>query len=351
MRIVDDLTAEGLVRPSGAKEWSGGRKRPLIEFNGSEHLVIGIDLGGTKIFGAVADLGGAIVHEVEVPHHGTQGEDSFTLVLALVQELLRFASQTRKHVLGIGIGVPGITQPDSGIVENAPSLKWNHFPLKARLMEHISLPIVIENDVNLAALGELWFGGRQNIHNLVLITIGTGIGAGVVINGMVVPGANAMAGEIGYFLPDRSHLGVAYPGFGALEQLASGTGITERARRLLEPDWSPEKLAALTAEDVFHAARINEPWALTILSETVDYLALAISAIALFCDPDIILLGGGVSRSADLLIGPILSRMRGSLPALPRLEASTLGYRAAILGTIVTLLRTTSNYYWLYKFS
>jgi glucokinase len=351
MRIVNDLTAEGLVRLSGTKEWSGGRKRPLIEFNGSEHLVIGIDLGGTKIFGAVTDLSGAMMHEVEIAHHDTQGEDSFSLVLSLVQELLRFASQTGKHVLGIGIGVPGITHPETGVVVNAPSLNWDHFPLKARLMERLPLPVVIENDVNLAALGELWFGGRQDINNLVLIAIGTGIGAGVIINGMVVAGANAMAGEIGYFLPDRSHLGVAYPGFGALEQFASGTGIAERARRLLEPDGSPEKLAALTAEDVFQAARLNEPWALKIVSETVDYLALAISAIALFFDPDIILLGGGVSRSADLLIDPILSRMKGALPALPRLEASTLGYRAAIAGTIVTLLRTTLNYYWLHKFS
>jgi glucokinase len=352
MRLVDDLIAEDLVRETGAKEWSGGRKRSLVEFNGASHLVIGLDLGGTKLYGAVADLNGTILHESQITHHQTQSEESYTMLCDFVDELLEFARGTGLPVHGIGVGVPGMTDETTGLVQLAPSLDWSGFPLKARLCERYpGLSILVENDVNLAAVGELWFGPETDVENLALITIGTGIGAGIVIDGMVLPGSHHMAGEIGYFLPDRTHLGKPYPGFGALELLASGTGIAARAREVLKSTLSPAELDALTAEDVFTAARKGESWAQPILNDTVDYLAVSIASICQLFDPDLILLGGGVSRSADLLIQPILDRLNGAIPLLPRLEASRLGYRAAVMGTIVQLLRVTSNYYWFHKYS
>ena len=265
--------------------------------------------------------------------------------------MLAFAGETKKSIKGIGIAVPGITHPEQGIVELAPALEWVNFPLKQRLVDRFKLPTIVENDVNLSALGELWFGKIRDIKNLVLITIGTGIGAGIVINGMIYPGAHHMAGEIGYFVPDSSHFGKKYPGFGALEQYASGTGIANRARILLKDQWPAGKLDNLTAEDVFSAAREHDSWAEEILSDTVDYLAQAIASVALCVDPEVILLSGGVSRSADLLIEPILGKLTGIMPFLPLLEVSNLGYRAAVMGAIVQLLRMTSNYYLLHKFS
>jgi glucokinase len=196
----------------------------------------------------------------------------------------------------------------------------------------------------------MWFGTTEDESNLVLLTIGTGIGAGVIINGAVYSGAHNMAGEVGYFLPDRSHLDQKFPGFGALESLASGTGIAERARQVLQGERNQAELAALTAYDVFDAVRHGEEWAQTVLDDTVDYLAQLIAAIAAIFDPDVILLGGGVSRSADLLIDPICKRLEGSLLLVPRLRASKLGYRAVVMGAIMQLLRITSNYYLLQKF-
>jgi len=350
MRIVDELTDEGLVRACGEKQFSGGRRRALIEFSGEEHLVIGVDLGGTKIYGAVADLTGKVLYEVRVPHHNTRDEDSFKLVVEIIQDLLHYAQGTGYLIRGIGVGVPGATDPE-GVIQLAPSLGWSNFPLKGRLSEYFNLPIVVENDVNLAALGESWFGSESHRENLILIAIGTGIGAGVLINSMVYPGVHFMAGEIGYILPDRSHLQKDYSGFGALEQLASGTGVAQRARVLLKDQWPAAQLAALTAEDVFNAAREHQPWAETVLAETVDYLALAIASICQVLDPEVILLGGGVAKSADLLIEPILKRLKGSIPILPHIEASSLGYRAAVLGAIVKLLRMTSDYYWMQRYS
>lgn len=350
MRIVDELMEEGLIIEDGEKEWSGGRKRKRLIFNGAQHLVIGIDLGGTKIFGAVADYNGTILHEIRVDHHDTQAEESLELLCAIIDQLLTFSESTGLPVRGIGIGVPGVVQPNTGIVSIAPALDWKDFPLKSQLEARYAYPIAIDNDVNLAALGEMWFGSHEDEKNLILLTIGTGIGAGIIINGAVFGGAHNMAGEVGYFLPDRSHLGQKFPGFGALELLASGNGIANRARQALIGTRSPEALEALTAYDVFDAARQKETWAIAVLDETVEYLAQLIAAISTIFDPDVILLGGGVSRSADLLIEPICSKLEGTLLRVPKIRASHLGYRAAVMGAIIRLLRMTANYYLLQKF-
>jgi len=351
MRIVDGLTAEGWVHETGEKEWSGGRKRSLIKFNGSDRQIIGIDLGGTKIYGAIADFNGQIHHEMYFDHHQTQAEDSLQVVFHVIDELLEVASHKEILVCGIGIGVPGITHEETGEVTFAPALNWQGFPLRARVNARYHYPVVVENDVNLAALGEVWFGSEDcDEGNLVLIAIGTGIGAGIVINGNIYRGVNHMAGEIGYLLLDRGQLGCRYPNFGAFEQIASGTGIADRAR-LIFPGQSPAgKPDPLTAEDVFAAARRNEMWATSVLSDTIDYLAQAIAAVALLYDPDFIFLGGGVSQSADLLIDPILERLEGAIPFIPKLSVSQLGYRGAVMGAVMQLLRYTSCHYTLHKY-
>jgi glucokinase len=322
----------------------------MLEFNGSTRLCIGLDLGGTKLYGGVADLNGKILFEARISHHQTQAEESFKVLCEFIDKLLEYANSTGLPLLGIGLGVPGATDRETGNVKLAPSLGWFDYPLKKRLETRYSFPMLIENDVNLAALGELW-ARPQDVKNLVLLTIGTGIGAGIIIDRNLYPGSHNMAGEIGYTLPDRIHLGQTFSGFGALEQLASGNGIAMRARKLLNGEGTKQGLENITAEEVFTAARKGEVWANKILSETVDYLAQAIAFIHQLLDPDVIILGGGVSREADLLIQPILDRLQGSIPSLPRIEASRMGYQAAVTGSIMQLMRITGNMYWLQKYS
>jgi glucokinase len=295
-------------------------------------------------------LNGNILDEMHFNHQQSTAEESFAVLREAIQTLVQSPACAARRLLGVGIGVPGVTYPDNGVVDIAPSLDWFSFPLKERLSALFPYPIAIENDVNLAALGELWFGTDGAENNLVLITIGTGIGAGIIINGVIYPGKHHMAGEVGYLLPDRSCLGKPYTGFGAFEQAAAGPGVAARARKMLANDLPPEQLEALTSEDVFAAARQKMPWAMRVVDETVGYLAQALAAVALLYDPDVILLGGGVARSADLLIEPILAQLKGTIPFVPKIQASTLGYRAGVLGAIVTLLRMTSNYYILQKF-
>jgi glucokinase len=238
-----------------------------------------------------------------------------------------------------------------GIVKWAYTLNWKDFPLKAKLTERYHLPITVDNDVNLAALGELWFGAGQNCQNMILIAIGTGIGAGIIINGALYRGSNEASGEIGNMLPSPEFLGKNYLDFGALESVASGTGIAERARSVLKSQRSPTDLENLIAEDVFDAASQGQKWAWNLIDETMDYLAVTIANLAVSFDPDLIVLGGGVSRSADLLVGPILKRMEGTIPTLPKLVVSSLGLRAGVMGAIINVLHNTSNFYVVQKLS
>jgi glucokinase-like ROK family protein len=351
MRIVDGLIDEGFVRLHGGTEWSGGRRRPLLEFNAEGYVVLGVDLGGTKMYGAISDLGGNIVEEVNLGRHGTSGEESFNRLVALIDTLLTSPKLEGRRVRGIGVGAPGITFHREGIVKWAFTLNWKDFPLKARLAERYNLPIIVDNDVNLAALGELWFGAGQNTQNMVLVAIGTGIGSGIIIDGALYRGSTEASGEIGHMIPGREFLGKDYLNFGALESVASGTGIAERARRALESRRGSLDLENLLAEEVFKAARQGQDWALTIINETADYLAIAIANLAVSFDPELIVLGGGVTRSADLLVEPILRRINGMIPAPPKLVISDLGLRGAVMGAITNVLHNTGNFYVVHKLS
>ncbi len=351
MRIVDDLIDEGFIRHHGGKEWSGGRKRPLLEFNPEGRLILGVDMGGTKMYGALSDLGGNILDEMNISSHGNSGEDSYDRLTQLIDTLLASPKLAGRKVDGIGVGAPGITLHKEGIVTWANTLHWQNFPLKKRLSERYPLPITVDNDVNLAAMGELWFGAGQNTQNMVMVAIGTGIGAGIIIDGALYRGASEASGEIGNMLPGSEFLGKNFEEFGALESVASGTGIADRARLALKNKRTPEELENLTAEDVFEAAKQRQQWAWRIIDETVDYLAIAIANLAVAFDPELIILGGGVSRSAEMLVQPILYRIEGTIPTQPKLVVSSLGLRAGVMGAITNVLHNTSNFYVVHKLS
>lgn len=351
MRIVDRLVEEGLVRPHGTSEWSGGRRRTLLAFNADQHLVIGVDLGGLKMYGAIADLGGKILQEADILRHASSGEENYHNLVRLIEVLLSSPTIQGKKIWGIGIGAPAVTYHQTGVITWAYSLNWKDYPLKARLAEHFRLPIIVDNDVNLAALGEFWFGAGQNRQNMVLLSVGTGIGAGIIINGALYRGAHEASGEVCNIIPGREFLGRSYQEFGALESLASNIGVAERARLVLKDRFPQEVLENLDAHDVHLAARRGEDWAQQLLSETVDYLAIGVVNIVACFDPELIILGGEIAQYADLYIEPILERIKGALPQQPCLVASSLGNRAVVMGAITNVLHNTEDFYVVQKLS
>ena len=342
VRIVNDLRAENLVRPTGKSEFSGGRKRPLLEINTTDNLSIGIDLGGTKAYGAICDLRGEILCEYNVNNHKTKGKDSYDIVKSLIGLLMSHAKKEGLRISGIGIGVPGVTEPRSGVVQRASSLKWKNFPLRQRLEEDFGLTAAVDNDVNAAALGEMWFGHGKNVSNLVLVTLGTGVGAGLIMDGVLYRGAHLCAGEIGYIPWDRSCLDREYPEYGPLEYVASGLGIVEQAKKrgIFQPDTAGE----ITAQEVFEACARGEERAVSLVEEMADYLAMALISVSALADPDVIVIGGGISHSANFFIDRVISRMAGRMPRMPRVEISVLRERATVLGAMINMLHLKEDF-------
>jgi glucokinase len=349
MRIIDELVEEGLVRPHGSTEWSGGRRRPLLEFNAEGSVVIGIDLSRSNIFGAIADLGGNVLDEMEFDRYGMSGNDCYQRVVELIALLLENPKLEGRKILGIGVGAPGVTLNAEGIVTWAPSLQWRDYPLKEKLTSRFNLPVVVENDVNMAALGELWFGAGQNIRNMVLVVISTGIGAGIVIDGMLYRGAHQAAGEVGYLMPGREFLGRPYSAFGALEEVAAGAGIAERARQILDGQRDRAELASLSAEDVFEAAQRSETWACAVIDEVLDYLAIMVASVGAYFDPELIVLGGGVIKATDQFVKSILKRIEGTTPVPLQVMPSVLGHRATVLGAVIDVLQYVADAYVVHK--
>ncbi|MCE1255009.1 MAG: ROK family protein, partial [Anaerolineae bacterium] len=252
-----------------------------------------------------------------------------------------------KRVLGIGVGAPGVTRHNEGVVVWAPTLSWADFPLQERLAEKYHLPIIVDNDVNLSALGEMWYGAGKNLKDIVVVSLGAGIGSAIVVDGFLYRGAHEAAGEIGYQLPDRSFLGKPRQRFGSMEQVASGVSIASRARKQLHHVLPEAQCNNLTARDIFEAVRNGESWARPIYDETVDYLAVMVSGISAIVDPEVIIFTGAISQSSDLFIPEILARLQHLLPAGVNLnlKQSPLGLRGCALGAITIVLNHTSEQY------
>jgi glucokinase len=340
MRIVDELIADGLVKLHGSSEWSGGRRRPLLEFNAEESVVIGIDLGGELFYGAISDLGGKVIEEMELTRLGTSSEENYQRLLTLIDSLLASPKLQNRKIRGIGIGVPGVTDHKAGVVTWAYSLNWRDFPLRSLLAERYGLPLIVDNDMNLAALGELWFGKGQDARNMILLTVSKGIGAGIIIDRELYRGSTNSSGEIGYMIPGIETLGQKFGDFGALESKASFIGITRMAKTYLQP--LPDQPVDNAA--VFDALKRGEPWAENLIHGMIQYLAVAIINLTVSFDPDVIIICGDVTRFSNMLFDPILEIISKSINTVPKIVMSDLGRKAVTLGAITNVLHNTTNF-------
>jgi glucokinase-like ROK family protein len=346
MRIVEELLEEDLVRFSeNTGHSTGGRPPSLLEFKGEAYAVIAVDLGGTQMLGTVADLAGNVLHEIYVSPEKDQGPEGYVETLSqMIETLLDSPRPLEQEIRGIGIGAPGVTLTPEGVVTWAPSLGWRDLGLQELLNARFDVPVFVENDVNLAALGEFGFGAGRGVESLVSIVVGSGIGAGIIIGGALYRGFNQAAGEICYMVPDVKFLGRRYDEFGTLESLASFIGIVKRTRQQMIKQKIPIP-ETLKIEDIFAAARAEDPVAQQVMQETIDYLAIAIANISATLDPEVIILSGNVALSADLFIDPILERIEGAIPFVPKVVASSLGHRGVIMGAIMLVLNLTSEHF------
>ncbi len=268
----------------------------------------GIDVGGTTVKMGLFTPEGDVLEKWEIP---TRTEKNGKYILPDIADAVKSKMSEKnlreEDVIGIGIGIPGPVDRE-GIVHRAVNLGWDVVNLENALWELTKLPVRAGNDANVAALGEMWKGGGKGYDDMVLVTLGTGVGGGIIINGKMLTGSNGAGGEIGHIHVEDDETEACNCGNrGCLEQYASATGIVRLANRKLEQTDAPSILRneEVTAKSVFDAVKENDTLAVQIAEEFGEYLGKGLAAIAGVCNPEIFVIGGGVSKAGDILISYI----------------------------------------------
>lgn len=340
------LESLDLIENLGDGESSGGRPPEMLRFNGAHGYVAGVDIGGTRLRMVLADLNGRIVAQWATQF--TEKQRTPKAVCAQIHEGLKImcneAGTSLRKVLHITAGAPGITNVNTGVVLSAPNLNdWNDVPLRSMLERELGMSAIVENDTNLAAVGEYWRGSATGIDNFVFIALGTGVGAGVYINGRLHHGANWSAGEIGYAgVRGMQRQTLEVKATGQLEQSIGGLGIEVEWKRLLgrERRSNLSDLQALRATEIFDLATDGDRLACQIVQYTAQVLVDCIVDVSLVLDPQVVILGGGVGSHHELcrVTERLLSRNEF---AKPQLRSSSLGTQAQLHGALSLSLSAT----------
>lgn len=308
--------------------------------------IVGVDLGGTTTKIAFISMDGQILHKWEIPTDNTNEGQNITLNIAKsIDGKLNELGQSREVLAGVGMGAPGPVNYETGVILNAVNLGWkDNFPLQSSLESATNLPAAIENDANCAALGEMWQGAGNGAKDLVFVTLGTGVGGGVVANGNIVQGVNGAGGEIGHITAIPVGGSPCNCGkTGCLETVASATGIVRLALKELAESGTDGQLAQvyakenkISAKDVFDAARAGDALAGKVLQEVAFHLGLVLSHLGNTLNPEKIVLGGGVSKAGDILVDAVQENFDryafSSVRNSTKLAVATLGNDAGVLG-------------------
>lgn len=265
----------------------------------------GVDIGGTTIKMSLFEMTGHMIDKWEIPtnteNNGASILDDVTTVIEgrLVQDGI-----SKEDVEGIGIGVPGPVIQNS-VVTGCVNLGWNRVDVAKELGEKTGLKVRAGNDANVAALGEMWQGGGKGYKNVIMVTLGTGVGGGIIIDGNIVNGANGAGGEIGHIFVEEAEEEACNCGKrGCLEQYASATGVVRLTKRALAADdreSTLRKSEEITAKDVFDAAKEGDALALEIVEKMGKYLGTALANAACVADPEVFVIGGGVSKAGSIV--------------------------------------------------
>ncbi|WP_338449785.1 ROK family glucokinase [Niallia oryzisoli] len=306
-----------------------------------EKWLVGVDLGGTTIKMAFISKDGDILHSWEIATDKREkGRHIPASIARSIEQQLLECKQTKNRLLGIGIGAPGPVNGEDGSLEVAVNLGWENFPLQEILKRETSLPVVVENDANVAALGEMWKGAGAGAKNLLCVTLGTGVGGGIIVNGEIVHGTNGAGGEIGHITSVPVGGAPCNCGKkGCLETIASATGIVRLALEELSNSINNSRLRdnkEITAKLVFDAAKEGDELAKRVIEQVVFHLGLALANLANGLNPEKIVIGGGVSKAGDTLLEPLKAAFTPF--AFPRVAQgveivpATLGNQAGVIG-------------------
>ncbi|MGH2493582.1 MAG: ROK family protein [Ktedonobacteraceae bacterium] len=310
---------------------------------GNSGCIGALDIGGTKLLAGIIDGTGELLVRKRIDTLASRGvTDVIARAASLMRELAYKSGISTDRLTGIGCSVPGPLDSKRGVVVFSPNLAWRDVPLAALLSEALGAPVKIEDDARCAALGEARRGGARGAQNAVYITISTGIGGGVIVNGSIYRGSHGCAGEVGHMTLDVNGPPCACGNMGCFESLASGSAIAARARQaVLHGDETLlarfcDEPALLTAKQVIGAANMGDAVALRILETAAMYTGIGLAAVATAYDPEVIVLGGGAIHPDGLLLRrareTFQARVIQPLGSLVRIVPAALGDESALWG-------------------
>lgn len=313
--------------------------------------LLGIDLGGTTTKFAIMKPQGEIQQRWSIQTDVlNDGNNIIPNIIDSINHHLQLYQMSSKQFQGIGIGTPGSVDYQTGTVDSAFNLNWDRpMALKEQIELHTNIPVQVENDANVAALGERWLGAGKNSDNVAFVTLGTGVGGGIIINGQIIHGQGGSAGEIGHMTINPQGYRCTCGKKGCLETVASATGIVHVARDYAQEYAGDSELKAsldngddLTAKDVFDLAKQNDFLALKVTSAVCDQLGLALSIVAVTINPQYIIIGGGVSNAGDFLLQRVQESYNryvfSSVKKTTTLTLATLGNEAGVIGAASLIL-------------
>jgi len=314
----------------------------------SGKVYVGVDLGGTSIKVGLCDENGKLLQTYEGPTGSELGsEEVLERIAQYIRLLVDQSPFSWDDVAGIGAGLAGFLDIPEGIVRFSPNLKWHDVPVKATLEKKLGKPVAIDNDANVAALGEAWSGAGAGIANCVCYTLGTGVGGGIIIGGKIYQGSAGMAGELGHMavVPDLEAIQCGCGQLGCLETVSSATGIIRMAKDAVQrgDKTSLAMIQNITAKDVFDAAKAGDEVALRIVNRAAFYLGKSMAALAVVLNPKRFIVGGGVSKAGEILFQPIREIFKKYAPAQVQenvdIVPATLGNDAGVVGAAGLNLR------------
>lgn len=301
-----------------------------------------VDVGGTKIASCLFTRDGQMLHKNKVAIDRAGPEQSVIQIIKIIKNLEQYAHAENEEIGSIGVAVPGVVFHPEGLVWTPNIPGWDHFPLRAKLEEKVQLPLVLDSDRSAYVLGEQWCGAAEEKKDVVYLAVGTGIGAGILMDGRLCRGSDDIAGAVGWFALNTEFRD-EYAGMGCFEAEASGASVARRAIRLINSGEASilEEIVAgqihkITAEKVVRAAQKEDRLAQKVLDATIQYLAMGIANIVSILNPEMIVLGGGLFQAGEMLIEPVRKEFKKWTQPLAgqrvRLELSHLGEDAGLYG-------------------
>lgn len=333
--LVADLAGEPggdrLLHWVGIGESSGGRRPALLAFNSEYGYIAGLDIGSRTLRVALADLEGRVVARHHEPTDPAGGERLIQQIGGVIERVLSGAGVHPGKLLAIGAGAPGMTDVLTGHVINAVNIPgWLDVPLRSVLETRFGVPAVVDNDANMAALGERWRGSARAVDDFVFVALGAGVGAGVIVGGRLLRGSRWSAGEISHIHLNWRGWQVDYGDQGFLEskvaELAGGSSARDRA-----------------FGEIFAAARRGDSAAAALVEDLAAYLGTAIANIVAVLDPALVVFGGGVSQSGEQLLAPLRRVVGRIVPNVPRIEVTVLGDEAQLYGSLYSALQVADR--------